>query len=219
MALAARVGTVAGLDLTPALLERARAAAEREKLGNVTFYVGDANATPFRDGEFDLITCGYALHHIAEPARTVAEVARLLRRGGRLGLMDLIVPEDAVMAEENNLIERLRDASHTRTLKVSELRELAEGEGLRILREEVSERLRSFDEWMLIAGAGPGTKAYQATREYMEPLVELDGTGFRPRYATEADALRVPPIAKEPRVRAGDLLWTQTSVAIVGERA
>lgn len=215
LALAPRVACAFGLDFTPALLERARGSASASGIVNSNFLIGDANAIPFSAGRFDLVTCAYALHHIDDPSNAVSEIVRVLRPGGRMGLIDIFVPENAVAAEAANTIERVRDTSHTRTLAISELRALAEAAGLRIVAAETSARSRSFDDWMLIAGHASDTPAYAEARRLLEGSIAEDAAGFQPRLATAEDVAANPPISKNPPVKPGDLLWTQSSFSLI----
>lgn len=68
------------------------AAAGSELAGRVEFQVADANALPFPDATFDLVICNSVLHHMAEPERLLAEMARLVKPHGALLLRDLRRP-------------------------------------------------------------------------------------------------------------------------------
>src|SRR5690606_9017335 len=70
---------VVGVDLTPEMLERAR-----ERVPEATFAEGDLHALPAPDAAFDLVVCGLALAHLPDLRAAVAELARVLRPGGRL---------------------------------------------------------------------------------------------------------------------------------------
>src|SRR5882762_8115613 len=109
--LASRVRRAVGVDLTPAMIEKARAEAARAGITNIEFVRGDIYALPFADGLASIVACGYAFHHMQEPARALGEMARVLRRGGRAAIVDFIVPEGPGGAIQNN-IERVRDPSH-----------------------------------------------------------------------------------------------------------
>jgi SAM-dependent methyltransferase len=85
-ALAASGARVHALDTSRAFLLEAgrRAAAEGVALSLVQ---GDAHALPFADASFDVVTLGATLNELAEPARAVAEIGRVLRPGGRAWFM------------------------------------------------------------------------------------------------------------------------------------
>jgi ubiquinone/menaquinone biosynthesis C-methylase UbiE len=81
---------VDGVDLGPASLERARAAAAQGGLdGQVDFHLGDAERLPFGDAAFDAVICECAFCTFPDKATAAAEFARVLRPGGRVGITDV----------------------------------------------------------------------------------------------------------------------------------
>src|SRR5262245_62150042 len=66
-AAATRVGSLLGVDLTPAMIEKGRQEADREGLGNVTFALGDTTALELEDASFDGAVTRFSLHHIPAP--------------------------------------------------------------------------------------------------------------------------------------------------------
>jgi len=185
--LARQVRWICGLDLTPAILNRARGFATNEQLPNLAFAVGDAEALPFADDALDLVVTSYSLHHMPDPARTIGEMARIVRRGGRVGVLDIFVPDDPAVAAMNNRIERIRDCSHTRTLARHEFEAFFSHHGLRILKTHVEAQLRSFDHWMLVAGSNPGDARYQEVRRLLEQSIADDAAWFHPRLVPAGD--------------------------------
>jgi ubiquinone/menaquinone biosynthesis C-methylase UbiE len=202
---ARHVRRISGLDLTAAILNRARNSAASEGLDNVDFALGDAQALPFANDSLDIAVTSYSLHHVPDPARVIAEMARVLRPGGRIGAIDIFVPEDPEIAALNNRIERLRDASHTRTLARSEFDAMFAAHGLRVIGTYVEEQSRPFDHWMLVAGSKPGDSAYIAARSLMEASMTDDAARFHPRFA---------PGAAEER----ELLFTNTIVFMAARK-
>jgi SAM-dependent methyltransferase len=83
---------VTGLDLDPAMIERARANAERVEADDgdrPSFRVGDVASLPFPDGSFDLVVSTLSMHHWDDPSAGLAGIARVLRPGGRALIWDL----------------------------------------------------------------------------------------------------------------------------------
>jgi SAM-dependent methyltransferase len=82
---------VTGLDLDPAMIERARANAVRAVAAErrPTFVVGGAAALPFADHSFDLVVSTLSLHHWADATIGQAEIGRVLRPGGRALIWDI----------------------------------------------------------------------------------------------------------------------------------
>lgn len=88
---AARFGChVVGLDYSQRNVELARHSAREQGLSDrVTFYSGDAERMPFADGTFDAVICECALCTFPDKRSAVAEFARVLGQGGRVGISDL----------------------------------------------------------------------------------------------------------------------------------
>ena len=80
------VASVVGVDLAPALLEKARAAAAG--IPNVSFREGDVRALPFESAMFDVVTSDSTLSHVPSPEQAVKEAFRVLRAGGCFAVFD-----------------------------------------------------------------------------------------------------------------------------------
>ena len=199
---APRVRAVVGLDYTPAMLAKARDTAQKIGLTNLAFSRGDVTAIPFRTGSFNVVTCGFSIHHLLDPRAAVHEFARILARGGRLALMDIIVAEPG-RVEVNNRIEKVRDNSHVHTHTQPELLKLIESAGLRLRTAERVESPRMFNHWMHVAGFEPGDPTYEETRRLMEATFEDDSAGFHP---------------EKPAAPGADFEYTQTILYLIGER-
>jgi ubiquinone/menaquinone biosynthesis C-methylase UbiE len=170
-------------DLTPAILMRARQKAAQEGLlGKLGFAIGDAQTLPFADGALDLAVTSYSLHHISDPARVIREMARVVKRGGRVGLIDIIVPEDPKVRALNHHIEWIRDPSHCRSLTLAEFQDLMQAAGLRITATETREHARTFEHWMHVAGWKPSDAEYSEARRLMVSSIADDGSNFHPRF-------------------------------------
>jgi SAM-dependent methyltransferase len=85
LAAARRFAEVTSTDYVPALLERGRARAEAERLP-VTFREADAENLPFPDASFDVVLSTYGVMFTPDQDRAAAEMARVCRPGGRIGL-------------------------------------------------------------------------------------------------------------------------------------
>ncbi len=185
---ASRVRRAVGVDLTPAMIEKARAEAARAGITNIEFVRGDIYALPFADGLASIVACGYAFHHMQEPARALGEMARVLRRGGRVAIVDIISAEGPG-GEIQNKIERARDPSHTSAQTVSQFRGLIQDAGLRLLSEEVRPHWYDFDLWMRNAGSVPGDANYVQVRRMMEEIMACDISGLSPRFSEKTGNL------------------------------
>jgi ArsR family transcriptional regulator len=89
--LAPQVARVIAVDGSDEMLTSAR-----ERLGeraNVEFHLGDLEQLPIADDALDLATLLLSLHHVPDPARTIAEARRVIRPGGRLVILDMMPHE------------------------------------------------------------------------------------------------------------------------------
>jgi len=82
----ARGAVVSGLDLTPELLAVAAGRAAEEGCGDIAWKEGDAEAMPFADGTFDVVTSSCGLMFAPDQQRVADEVARVTKRGGRIAI-------------------------------------------------------------------------------------------------------------------------------------
>jgi demethylmenaquinone methyltransferase/2-methoxy-6-polyprenyl-1,4-benzoquinol methylase len=92
--LARRTGAhVSGIDITEGMLQRGRAAVLHEGLQQrIALVAGQAERLPFADATFDALTFTYLLRYVADPAATIAELARVVRPGGTVASLEFHVP-------------------------------------------------------------------------------------------------------------------------------
>lgn len=86
---AAWARSVIGIDRSDDVLERAKGLAARRQVTNIEWKKGDLARLPLRDGSVDVALLSQSLHHASDPERATIEAARVLRRRGRLLIMDL----------------------------------------------------------------------------------------------------------------------------------
>jgi SAM-dependent methyltransferase len=162
---------VTAVDLSAGMLREAgRAGARRVRAA--------AERLPFREGTFDVVVCRNAFHHFGGPGAALREMARVLRPGGgRVVIEDLMAAEDLIERDAQEVIERLRDPEHTRTLPRSEVMALAGAAGLRIDAEIAFMLTVDFDEW-IARPAAPAAQQDRA-RRLMEARVGAPPGGLR----------------------------------------
>ena len=183
---APHVAKVTASDITPEMLVETAKLAAAKGCGNVETAEADAEALPFCDASFDLVSCRIAPHHFANVPRFIAEVARVLCPGGTFALVDNIAPcsettpgfaADELAAADvvYNLFEKIRDPSHGRALTAAAWRGLMAGSGLATVHQEIMDKTMPFRPWVkqqsvtaeriaelerIVAGASPCLAAF-----------------------------------------------------------
>jgi ubiquinone/menaquinone biosynthesis C-methylase UbiE len=148
-AFAPHVKHATGIDMTPAMLDRARQHATDTGVANVNWDRGDVMSLPYADGAFDIVVTRFSMHHFPDPLGVLREMVRVCAPGGRVVVVGMYASEEPAKAVEWNRLEKLRDPSHVRCLTLPELQALFGQAGLPQpqasfyeLRDEVRNLLR-----------------------------------------------------------------------------
>jgi arsenite methyltransferase len=101
--LAGPAGRVCGIDLTPEMVEKARANFVRAGASNADAVVAGSEAIPYDDDTFDVVTSNGMLNLSPLKEQSLREIFRVLRPGGRLQLADIVLNEDLPADIANSL--------------------------------------------------------------------------------------------------------------------
>ena len=126
---------VTGIDLTPAMIEQAKALQQAHDLTNLAWHVGDVQPLPFANASFLLAFTRYSFHHFLDPNAVLAEMVRVCSPGGRVVVADVFT-SNPEQAEAYNRMEKLRDPSHVRALALEELTDLFSEAGFQNVRTQ-----------------------------------------------------------------------------------
>jgi ubiquinone/menaquinone biosynthesis C-methylase UbiE len=195
---APHVAKVIASDLTPQMLEQVRKLATEKNLGNMETAIADAEALPFPDASFDLVTCRIAPHHFPNIETFLREVRRVLKPGGTFALVDNVSPDaettpgfsaselrDAGVAY--NAFEKLRDPSHGRALDTAEWLSLMSKAGLVLVHREHAPKGMDFQSWVKTMNVPTDTvprlaamldDASPALKAFLKPTNEDGKRGF-----------------------------------------
>ncbi len=158
--------TVTGVDVVPAMLERARRYQAEQKVENVEWQLGSSTELPFGDSTFDCAVTRFSFHHFLEPLAALREMKRVTRPRGMVLVCD-VAPRKETQAAFNHW-EILRDPSHTRALTEAEFMALGREAGLELRRLEKSILDRDLEG--LLAGSFPK----EGDAERIRTLFEAD---------------------------------------------
>src|SRR5690625_3206139 len=144
--LARNVSKVVATDLTEEMLRNT--ASHLSTITNIEFIVVDAEDLPFEENSFDIITCRYAAHHFPHPRKFVREVYRTLKPGGKFLFVDNVGHENSAYDTFINKLDKIRDASHVRSLRISEWEEALNRIGFKVLQQKGRDKTLPFTEWV-----------------------------------------------------------------------
>jgi len=156
------------IDLTPEVMDAGRQGAEDEGVGNVRFVEGDAASMPFEDGSFDVAVSRFAFHHLEDPRAVALEMARVVRPGGHVAIVDMV---DG--GHRHNELERLRDPSHTNALPEEELMSLLREAGTSVVARDERRQAIPAKPWIERAH----TTTEEAGEQVLSALDEEVGGG------------------------------------------
>ena len=146
-------GRVIGVDMTPDMISKARANAERGGYTNVEFRLGEIEALPVADGVADLILSNCVVNLSPDKARVYREAFRVLRPGGRLAISDIVALQPIPPALKADL------AAYTGCVagaaSPAELEQLLTAAGFTEVRVDVKAASRTFiNDWIPGENAG-----------------------------------------------------------------
>ena len=95
-------GVVVGTDFTPEMIELARA-----KSPSIRFEVADVTNLPYPDNSFDVASIAFGIRNVGDPRKGIAELARVVRSGGRVIVLEFGQPPNAIIRALYNLYARV----------------------------------------------------------------------------------------------------------------
>ena len=177
-ALAPFCNSVVCLDATQEMLSIGRRECEKRKITNVAMVQGNAEELPFPDSSFDIVVTRLAFHHFADSERVFGETVRVLKRGGKLVLVDL-VPQNNVLRREIDGIERMRDPSHTQELTAEEIRALYEKYSVKLTSQDRRIIEVDAEKWMELTRT-PSSVRNEICSLFSSDISGGPETGFHP---------------------------------------
>jgi len=155
-----------GVDVAPEAIEAARANHPRAR-----FLVADAVALPFDDASFDVVASAYGVNFAPDHAKAAAELARVCRSGGRVGLT--VMPEDSRAAALWSLVREYRSSGDHPGAWRAELLEPWFDVEVRERESPARERFTPEERWEF------ARERFGFVREVLDELDDVERDAFR----------------------------------------
>ncbi len=147
IALSKYVNKVYAIDLTVEMLAEAKKLAENNNIKNIEFLNENVTCTSFKNNSLDIVVTRRAAHHFSDKQAFVLEVKRVLKDGGKFGIVDMVIPENDNIGFFNTL-EKTRDSSHSEALKYTEWLAMLEKFEFTIYHSELFVEKLHFKDWL-----------------------------------------------------------------------
>ena len=145
--MSAKVAVSVGLDMNEHMLDIAVRKAEDDNKSNVIFVKGDALSMPFPDNVFDIVSCRRVAHHIKDKKRFIEEAWRVLKKGGKFGITDLLKPMND-KKDLFNKFEKARDTSYISSESLDYWFKLLKENAFQVDNFKTFEMKETFESWL-----------------------------------------------------------------------
>ena len=125
-------GQFYGIDMSPKMIEKAKT-----NFSGKDFHFLEANSEsiPLNDNFFDIIICTNSFHHYLHPDKAVKEMHRLLKKGGRVSILDITVP-DGWLGRVLSKLHKMLEPEQVKLYSMKEFQQLFENAGLRYVTSQ-----------------------------------------------------------------------------------
>lgn len=125
---------VTGIDITPAMIERARIIQKERNIDNLDWRIGDISTLPFKDNFFSIVVTRGSLHHLVDSNKVMEEMYRVCKPGGKILITDIMV--DKNKKDDFNSVDKVKVLSYTKALTLEDIIEKMKTLGAIDIRSE-----------------------------------------------------------------------------------
>ena len=172
---------VTGIDITPAMIQKAKQLQKEKQLSNVIWDIGDVLPLSYGDNCFSIVMTRYSFHHFMDPEAVLTEMIRVCMPGGKVLVADPVLPDEKVDAY--NRVEKLRDPSHTSALTFGHFEKMLNVSGLVDLQRGSYSVEMELEKQLKASFPNPGDN--EKIREIFRNDVGADKLGLGIHYVGE----------------------------------
>jgi len=173
-AFASRAQHATGIDITPAMIEKAKEIQKEKEQTNLSWKIGDVTELAFADESFSMVITRYSFHHFVDPAKVLGEMNRVCKKGGTLMVVDVALPPEKREAYDN--LEKLRDPSHTSAVTLQEMLDMAMKLNLNDIKTEWYKLEMELEKQLTASFPNPGDD--EKIRELVKSDIGKDNLGI-----------------------------------------
>ncbi len=174
-AFAKKVARVKGIDLVPAMIERAQESQKSQNLTNMSWDIGNVNPLPYPHCSYSIVVSRFVFHHFPDPLAVLHEMTRVAKWEGRVVVIDVYATSQP-QADLYDHMEKLRDPSHTHALVITELESMFKQAQLTLIEKHMYRMEVDVDE-LLKATLTPAKEA-EEFRKIVKTDIGANKTGI-----------------------------------------
>lgn len=179
-------GHVIGIDMTPEMLEKARANTKKGNYSNVEFRLGEIEALPVADASADVIISNCVINLSTNKPQVFKEAARVLKPDGRLAISDVVATASLPAEIKENL--ELYSGCMAGAMPINELKSALQAAGFENIRINIKEESRNYIKgW----ASNSGAENYVAS-------ADIEAVKPGPLFQKTLDSSVAPEAAKKP---------------------
>ncbi len=188
---------VRGIDLVPAMIERAKESQKAQGLTNMSWDIGHVSPLPYEHCSYSIVVSRFAFHHFMDPQAVLEEMTRVAKWEGRVVVVDVFMTNQ-IQATAYDAMEKLRDPSHTHALLLEELDNFFKKSELTVIEKKFYRLPVEVDE-LLKATLTPAKEA-----EAFKNIVQAD--------------VGINKLGIEAKINDGKLCFSFSIVIMVGQK-
>jgi len=182
---------VTGIDITPAMIEQAKKRQTEKGLTNLSWLIGDISPLPFPDSSFSMVVTRFSFHHFIHPKAVLKEMVRVCKSGGTVMVADIALPPEKAAAF--NVVEKMKDPSHTRALTEREFIETAREQGIQDIRTKFFKVEMELEAQLSASFPNPGDD--EKIRRILRDDLGKDDIGYGAHLVGDAIHIAYPIMA------------------------